>query len=181
VFLVSARRTSGDAAAAPATPSGPARAQTGSGESRAAIREGEGFWVAVLPLKYSGSDADLKALAEGLSEEVITGLSRFSYLRVVAGGSTAKYSSESGDLRAIGKELGARYVMEGSLRQALPYVPGATRMLEAQRLNLRTLRSGKEPSRARGQAWCPSLDNIMIAISARRKTSRQSRSNRTNR
>jgi serine/threonine protein kinase len=83
-----------------------------------AARADEGFWVAVLPFKYSGSNPDLKALAEGLSEEVITGLSRFSYLRVIARGSTAKYSSESGDVRAIGKELGARYVMEGSLRQA---------------------------------------------------------------
>jgi TolB-like protein len=74
--------------------------------------------VAVLPFKYTGNNADVKAFAEGLSEEVITGLSRFSYLRVIARGSTAKYSSESGDVRAIGKELGARYVMEGSLRQA---------------------------------------------------------------
>jgi len=77
-----------------------------------------GFWVAVLAFKYTGSNEDLKALAEGLSEEVITGLSRFSYLRVIARGSTAKYSSESGDVRTIGKELGARYVIEGSLRQA---------------------------------------------------------------
>jgi eukaryotic-like serine/threonine-protein kinase len=83
-----------------------------------AVRADEGFWVAVLPFKYSGSDQDLKALAEGLSEEVVTGLSRFSYLRVIARGSTAKYSSESVDVRAIGKELGARYVMEASLRQA---------------------------------------------------------------
>ncbi|MGA8438885.1 MAG: hypothetical protein WB762_16210 [Candidatus Sulfotelmatobacter sp.] len=89
-----------------------------SGAARAAVREDEGFWVAVLPFKYTGSNADLKALAEGLSEEVITGLSRFSYLRVIARGSTAKYSGESDDVRAIGKELGARYVMEGSLRQA---------------------------------------------------------------
>ncbi len=89
-------------------------AKSDSGAARAA----EGFWVAVLPFKYTGSSADLKALAEGLSEEVITGLSRFSYLRVIARGSTAKYSSESGDVRTIGKELGARYVMEGSLRQA---------------------------------------------------------------
>jgi TolB-like protein len=56
-------------------------------------------------------------LAEGLSEEIVTGLSRFSYLRVMARGSIAKYSSESGDIRDIGNELGARYVMEGSLRQ----------------------------------------------------------------
>ncbi len=83
-----------------------------------AARADEGFWVAVLPFKYIGSNQDLKALAEGLSEEVITGLSRFSYLRVIARGSTAKYSSESGDVRTIGRELGARYVMEASLRHA---------------------------------------------------------------
>ena len=72
----------------------------------------------MLPFKYTGGSAELKALADGLSEEIVTGLSRFSYLRVIARGSTAKYSSESGDVRTIGKELGARYVMEGSLRQA---------------------------------------------------------------
>lgn len=88
--------------------------RSASGESRAA----EGFWVAVLPFKYTGGNPDLSALAEGLSEEVITGLSRFSYLRVIARGSTAKYSMESRDVRAIGKELGAHYLIEGSLRQA---------------------------------------------------------------
>jgi serine/threonine protein kinase len=82
------------------------------------VRAEEGFWVAVLPFKYTGTNEDLKALAEGLSEEVVTGLSRFSYLRVIARNSTAKYSNESGDVRAIGKELGANYVMEGSLRHA---------------------------------------------------------------
>ncbi len=62
--------------------------------------------VAVLPFKYTGTE--LRALADGLSDEIVTGLSRFSYLRVIARGSTAKYSSESGDVRVIGKELGAR-------------------------------------------------------------------------
>ncbi len=100
--------------------SSPASAATRTARARdsGSTRTDEGFWVAVLPFKYTGSSADLKALAEGLTEEVITGLSRFSYLRVIARGSIAKYSSESGDLRAIGKELGARYVMEASLRQA---------------------------------------------------------------
>jgi len=102
----------GQAAGAGSSPT--AQTRTGSGESRAA----EGFWVAVLPFKYSGANADLMALAEGLTEEVITGLSRFSYLRVIARGSTAKYLGEPGDVRSIGKELGARYVMEASLRQA---------------------------------------------------------------
>jgi eukaryotic-like serine/threonine-protein kinase len=86
--------------------------------SSGAVRADEGFWVAVLPFRHKGSDSALDALGEGITEEIITGLSRFSYLRVIARSSTAKYSSESGDVRAIGKGLGARYVMEGSLRQA---------------------------------------------------------------
>jgi TolB-like protein/Tfp pilus assembly protein PilF len=96
----------------------PTGAVRDSGAARAAIHEAEGFWVAVLPFKYTGSNENLKDLADGLSEEVITGLSRFSYLRVIARGSTTKFSNESGDVRAIGKELDARYLMEGTLRQA---------------------------------------------------------------
>ena len=83
-----------------------------------AARSDEGFWVAVLPFKYTGADADLKALADGLSEEIVTGLSRFSYLRVVARSSTLRYASEGVDVRAVGEEIGARFMMEGSLRQA---------------------------------------------------------------
>ena len=96
-----------------------------------ASRAAEGFWVAVLPFKYSGASADLTALAEGLSEDVATGLSRFSYLTVIARGSTAKYSSESGDVRIIGKELGAHYVIEGSLRQAGSVIRLAVQLVDA--------------------------------------------------
>ena len=91
---------------------------SGSGATRAALREEEGFWVAVLPFKYTGSNADLTALVEGLTEDIITGLSRFSYLKVIARTSTSRFANQSIDMRAIGKELGARYVMEGNLRQA---------------------------------------------------------------
>ena len=115
------------AAGSAVTPGAKAAATSASGATRA----DEGFWVAVLPFKYTGDNRDLKALAEGLSEEVITGLSRFSYLRVIARGSTAKYSSESGDVRAIGKELGARYVIEGSLRQAGSRLRVAVQLVEA--------------------------------------------------
>jgi serine/threonine protein kinase/tetratricopeptide (TPR) repeat protein len=83
-----------------------------------AARANEGFWVAVLPFKHKGANAELDALAEGITEEIITGLSRFSYLRVIARNSTQRFASETGDVRTIGKELGARYLMEGSLRQA---------------------------------------------------------------
>ncbi len=78
----------------------------------------EEFWVAVLPFKHSGANADLTALAEGLTEEIMTGLSRFSYLRVIARSSTLQFTGKAADVRAIGTKLGARYVMEGSLRQA---------------------------------------------------------------
>jgi len=83
-----------------------------------AFRAGDGFWVAVLPFKYAGSNADLTALADGLTEDIVTGLSRFSYLRVIARSSTSRFAQEGVDVRSAGKELGARYVMEGSLRQA---------------------------------------------------------------
>jgi TolB-like protein/Flp pilus assembly protein TadD len=83
-----------------------------------AMRADEGFWVAVLPFMATGGDNDLTALADGLSEDIVTGLSRFSYLRVIARSSTLRFASEGIDVRAIGKELSARYVMKGSLRQA---------------------------------------------------------------
>ena len=55
-------------------------------------RADEGFWVAVLPFKYSGADADLTALAEGLTEDIVAGMSRFSYLRVIARSATSGYA-----------------------------------------------------------------------------------------
>jgi len=82
------------------------------------VREDEGFWIAALPFKYRGSDSDLEALAEGLSEDIVTGLARFSYLKVIARSSTLRYTAESNDARTIGQQLGARYLLEGSLRQA---------------------------------------------------------------
>jgi serine/threonine-protein kinase len=85
-----------------------------SGETRA----DEGFWVAVLPFKFSGSNAEVATLAEGLSEEIVTGLSRFSYLRVISRSSTLRYATETSDVRTVGNTLGARYVLEGSLRIA---------------------------------------------------------------
>ena len=96
----------------------PGRARPSSASGSGPARRDEGFWVAVLPFKYTGGNADLTALAEGLSEEIVTGLSRFSYLRVVSRSSTLRYVNQTADVRTIGKEIGARYLMEGSLRQA---------------------------------------------------------------
>ena len=89
----------------------------------------DGFWVAVLP--FRSRNADLEALAEGLSEDIVTGLSRFSYLRVIGRGSTLRYANQTSDLRLVGKELGARYVMEGSLRQAGTKLRLAVQLVDA--------------------------------------------------
>ncbi len=93
-------------------------AATRSAADSGAARRDDGFWVAVLPFKYSGAHADLAVLADGLSEDIVTGLSRFSYLKVIARSSTSRYANQGSDVRAAGRELGARYMMEGNLRQA---------------------------------------------------------------
>ncbi len=99
--------------------------------SDASARREEGFWVAVSPFKYAGANTDLSALAEALSEDIVTGLSRFSYLRVIAHSSTLRLTKDSGDARAVGKELGARYVMGGSLRQAGAKLRLAVQLVDA--------------------------------------------------
>jgi TolB-like protein len=82
-----------------------------------AARAEEALWVAVLPFKITASDKELESLADGLTEDVTAGLSRFPYLRVVAYNSAMTYKSRSTDIRAIGRELGARYVVDGSIRK----------------------------------------------------------------
>ena len=53
-----------------------------------AARVREGFWVAVLPFRAAGADTEVKELADSLTEEIVAGLSRFSYLRVITHNST---------------------------------------------------------------------------------------------
>jgi eukaryotic-like serine/threonine-protein kinase len=97
-----------------------------------ASRADEGFWVAVLPFKYIRGNSDLAVLAEGLNDDIVTGMSKFSYLRVVARTSTARYAKQAVDVRTAGKELGARYVMEGSIRQAGAKVRIAVQLVDAE-------------------------------------------------
>ena len=94
-------------------------------------RADEGFWVAVLPFKYFGSNSDLPSLAEGLTDDIVTGMAKFSYLRVIARSSTARYARETVDVRAAAKELGAHYVLEGSIRQAGAKVRIAAQLIDA--------------------------------------------------
>jgi eukaryotic-like serine/threonine-protein kinase len=93
---------------------------------------GDAFWVAVLPFRFRGTAPGLDALAEGLTENIVTGLSRFSYLRVISRSSAARFTGESVDVRAAGRELRARYLMEGTLRQAGPTLRISAQLVDAE-------------------------------------------------
>jgi TolB-like protein len=110
-------------------PSVKAAPQTGS-RTKSSARAEDGFWIAVLPFKLSDADADLADSAMALIEEIVIGLSRFSYLRVISLSSTAQYAGKPVDVRAAGKELGARYVIEGSLRHSGPRVRIAAKLVD---------------------------------------------------
>ena len=109
----------------------PATTRAVSSPDSGAARADEGFWVAVLQFKYTGTNVDISALGDGLTEDIVTGLSRFSYLRVIARGSTLRYANQAIDLRSMGKELGARYVIEGSLRHAGTRLRIAVQLVDA--------------------------------------------------
>src|SRR5205085_7626336 len=88
-------------------PEVPEKFRQAKGQTAPAVaRRGEELWVAVLPFKSSG-DAELESFANGLGEDITTGLSRFRYLSVVASASAARLKGETGGERALGAKLGA--------------------------------------------------------------------------
>jgi adenylate cyclase len=74
--------------------------------------------VAVLPLENLSGDPEQEYFADGLTEDIITALSVWRSFPVIARNSTFAYKGKSSDIRQVGKELGARYVIEGSVRKA---------------------------------------------------------------
>ena len=72
--------------------------------------------IAVLPFVNMSDDKDKEFFADGMTEDIITGLSCDSRLFVIARNSTFAYKGQSPDIRTVGKELGVRYVLEGSIR-----------------------------------------------------------------
>ncbi|MGE5278481.1 MAG: protein kinase domain-containing protein [Acidobacteriota bacterium] len=88
-------------------------------------------WIAVLPFQGPAGEAELEAFADGLTEEITTSLSRFRYLSVVARASTARLKGQTGDVRSVAAELGARYVLEGSVRKGGASVRVSARLIEA--------------------------------------------------
>lgn len=74
--------------------------------------------IAVLPFTNMSGDAEQEYFVDGMVEDIITALSRFDELFVVARNSTFIYKGRAVDIRRVGRELGVRYVLEGSVRKA---------------------------------------------------------------
>jgi adenylate cyclase len=74
--------------------------------------------IAVLPFQNMSDDPEQDYFADGMVEDIITALSRFGELFVIARNSTFVYKGKAVDVRQVGRELGVRYVLEGSVRKA---------------------------------------------------------------
>jgi TolB-like protein len=74
--------------------------------------------IAVLPFQNMSADPEHEYFADGVVEEIITALSRMRWLFVIARNSTFTYKGRAVDVKQVGRELGVRYVLEGSVRKA---------------------------------------------------------------
>src|SRR5271168_3585499 len=74
--------------------------------------------IAVLPFANMSGDPDQEYFADGMVEEIITALSRIRWLFVIARNSSFTYKGQAIDVTQVGRELGVRYVLEGSVRKA---------------------------------------------------------------
>jgi TolB-like protein/Flp pilus assembly protein TadD len=73
--------------------------------------------IAVLPFENMSGDPEQEYFADGMVEDIITGLSRIKWLFVIARNSTFVYKGKAVDVKQVGRELGVRYVLEGSVRK----------------------------------------------------------------
>src|SRR6185436_17839609 len=88
--------------------------------------------IAVLPFQNMSGDPKQEYFADGMVEDIITALSRFKSLFVIARNSTFTYKGKATDVRQVGRELGVRYVLEGSVRKAANRVRITGQLIDAQ-------------------------------------------------
>src|SRR5215470_16618019 len=113
----------------PEPQSAPARPSRGSASDRTPPGKPS---IAVLPFTNIGGDPEQEYFADGMVEEIITALSRFSGLLVIARNSSFAYKGRSVDVKQAGRELGVRYVLEGSVRKAASRVRVTGQVIEAE-------------------------------------------------
>src|SRR5262249_4864514 len=87
--------------------------------------------IAVLPFANLSDDPEQEYLADGMVEEIITALSRIRWLFVIARTSSFAFKVQAIDVRQVGRELGVRYVLEGSVRKAGSRVRIAAQLIDA--------------------------------------------------
>jgi len=87
--------------------------------------------VAVLPFANLSGDPQQDYFSDGITEDITTELSRFSELVVIARNSAFQYKGKAVDIRQVGRELGARYVLEGSVRRGGDRVRIAAQLIDA--------------------------------------------------
>lgn len=87
--------------------------------------------LAVLPFANMSGDPEQEYFTDGITEDIITELSRFRSLFVIARNSTFTYKGKAVDVRAVSTELGVRYVLEGSIRRANQRVRVTAQLIDA--------------------------------------------------
>ena len=87
--------------------------------------------IAVLPFQNMSGDAEQEYFADGIVEDIITALSRFKSLFVIARNSSFTYKGKPVDIKQVGRELGVRYVLEGSVRKVGGRVRITGQLIEA--------------------------------------------------
>src|SRR5205814_233932 len=88
--------------------------------------------VAVLPFQNMSGDPEQEYFADGMVEEIITALSRIRWLFVIARNSSFTYKGQAVDVKRVGRELGVRYVLEGSVRKGGGRVRITAQLIEAE-------------------------------------------------
>jgi adenylate cyclase len=88
--------------------------------------------IAVLPFTNMSGDAEQEYFSDGISEDIITDLSKIAGLIVIARNSSFTYKGRSVDVRAVGRELGVRSVLEGSIRRAGQRVRITAQLIDAE-------------------------------------------------
>jgi TolB-like protein len=117
------------AAASPKDANPPAAAATADATAGLALPDVPS--IAVLPFDNLSGDAEQEYFADGIVEEIITALSRFRQLFVIARNSSFTYKGKPVDVKQVGRELGVRYVLEGSVRKAANRVRITGQLIDA--------------------------------------------------
>jgi adenylate cyclase len=102
-----------------------------SGERRPSGSHPEGPSIAVLPFVNISKDPEQEYFADGIVEDIIAALSRFKSFFVIARNSTFAYKGRAVPVQQIGRELGVRYVLEGSVRRSGPRIRITAQLVDA--------------------------------------------------